>query len=111
MSNNYLSLDSTPTSYEQIKNLLKNDQPIEVSSTAHEVIEKCRQYLDNKLENSDELFYGINTGFGYLQDVKISNEDIEQLQYNLLMSHACGMGEEDRHRQCGEVATLLSLVA
>ena len=58
------------------------------------MIELCRHYLDEKLEKSDELYYGINTGFGYLQDVKISSADIEQLQYNLLMSHACGMGDE-----------------
>src|SRR5690606_3738152 len=36
----------------------------------------------------------INTGFGFLQNVVISNEQIEQLQANLLMSHACGLGDE-----------------
>eukprot|EP00897_Mesotaenium_endlicherianum_P003558 jgi/Mesen1/322/ME1156409C09523 len=42
----------------------------------------------------DALFYGINTGFGFLQNVKIDAGQIEQLQYNLLVSHACGLGEE-----------------
>lgn len=94
MSYNYLPLDSSPTKFCQIRNLLQYNQLISVTYQAYEVIEKCRLYLDNKLETSDELYYGINTGFGYLQDVKISPKDIEQLQYNLLMSHACGMGEE-----------------
>jgi len=94
MSYNYLPLDSSPTKFRQIRNLLQYNQLISVTYQAYEVIEKCRLYLDNKLETSDELYYGINTGFGYLQDVKISPKDIEQLQYNLLMSHACGMGEE-----------------
>ena len=40
------------------------------------------------------LYYGINTGFGFLQNVKIDDNQIEQLQYNLLVSHACGLGEE-----------------
>ncbi|MES2647992.1 MAG: histidine ammonia-lyase [Bacteroidota bacterium] len=94
MSYNYLPLDSSPTNFRQIKNLLQYNQMISVTFQAYEVIENCRKYLDNVLETTDHLFYGINTGFGYLQDVKISMEDIEQLQYNLLMSHACGMGEE-----------------
>ncbi len=56
-------------------------------------IEKCRNYLDNKTDNTDELFYGINTGFGSLCNIKISDEQTEQLQKNLVMSHACGTGE------------------
>ncbi|CAN5542461.1 histidine ammonia-lyase [soil metagenome] len=94
MSYNYLPLDSSPTNFRQVRNLLQYNQLISVTYQAYEVIQKCRHYLDEKLETSDELYYGINTGFGYLQDVKISNADIEQLQYNLLMSHACGIGEE-----------------
>ncbi len=54
----------------------------------------CRSYLDKKLESSDELFYGINTGFGFLQNVQIKKEQLEELQRNLLLSHACGLGEE-----------------
>jgi histidine ammonia-lyase len=57
-------------------------------------IEKCRAYLDAKMLEKDKTFYGINTGFGSLCDVKISNEDIEQLQENLVLSHACGLGDE-----------------
>ncbi|MGZ2992743.1 aromatic amino acid lyase, partial [Pseudomonas aeruginosa] len=53
-----------------------------------------RHYLDQKQASSDALFYGVNTGFGFLQNVKIDDSQIEQLQYNLLVSHACGMGEE-----------------
>lgn len=97
MSYNYLPLDRSPLNFRQIRNLLKYDQLISVTFQAYESIENCRKYLDEKLESSDELYYGINTGFGYLQDVKISRQDIEQLQYNLLMSHACGMGEEVPH--------------
>ena len=37
--------------------------------------------------------YGINTGFGKLSDVKIDKKDVGLLQKNLLMSHACGVGE------------------
>ncbi|MEI2750263.1 MAG: histidine ammonia-lyase [Ferruginibacter sp.] len=50
--------------------------------------------LDQKISSSDELFYGINTGFGFLQHVKINKDELQTLQNNLLKSHACGMGEE-----------------
>ena len=62
-----------------------------------EVLEKitiCRDYLDHRLENSDEILYGINTGFGSLCDTVVSNENLGLLQKNLVMSHACGVGDE-----------------
>jgi len=69
-------------------------QRIELDSSAIVNIEKCRAYLDAKMQDKDNTYYGINTGFGSLCNVKISNEDIEQLQENLVLSHACGMGQE-----------------
>jgi histidine ammonia-lyase len=94
MSYNYLPLDRSPLSFDQVKNLLEYSQDVSITFDAHERITKCRSYLNQLLEKSDQLYYGINTGFGFLQDVAISNEQIEQLQANLLMSHACGFGEE-----------------
>ena len=73
---------------------MKYKQLVSVTFAAHEAIVKCRLYLDKKLSESDELFYGINTGFGFLQNVKIDKEQLRALQSNLLLSHACGMGEE-----------------
>ena len=94
MSYNYLPLDSKWLDFQQVKNLLDFDQLVSITFDAHEKIIRCREYLDNKLRDDDRLFYGINTGFGFLQNVKIDNHQIEQLQYNLLMSHACGLGDE-----------------
>ena len=51
-------------------------------------------YLDNRLEGSEELIYGINTGFGSLCNVRISDDELEKLQINLIRSHACGLGNE-----------------
>lgn len=94
MSYNYLPLDRKPMNFQQVKNLLDFDQLVSITFDAHERILQCRQYLDDKLNNSHQLFYGINTGFGYLQNVEIDKESIEKLQYNLIVSHSCGMGEE-----------------
>ena len=94
MSYNYLPLDKNQLSFQQVKHLLQYEQLISITFEAYDNIEKCRHYLDDKMDNSDALYYGINTGFGYLQNVKIGAAQIEELQYNLLKSHACGMGEE-----------------
>lgn len=94
MSYNYLPLDRNHTDFQQIKNLLESDQQVSITFAAHESIEKCRAYLDKKMSGSDGLFYGINTGFGFLQNVRIDKEQLSELQNNLLKSHACGMGEE-----------------
>ena len=77
-----------------IKQIIEEQSYIKLSDQALERIEKCRKYLDDKLSNNDEPIYGINTGFGYLQHVKIEEENLTQLQYNLLLSHACATGEE-----------------
>ncbi|MCY7329269.1 MAG: histidine ammonia-lyase [Saprospiraceae bacterium] len=94
MSYNYLPLDKNLLTFQQVKHLLQYQQLISITFAAYDDIEKCRHYLDDKMENSDALYYGINTGFGYLQNVKIGAAQIEELQYNLLKSHACGMGDE-----------------
>ncbi len=94
MSYNYLPLDKNVLTFQQVKNFLKYKQLVSITFAAHEAILKCRQYLDEKLNTSDELFYGINTGFGFLQNVQIDKEQLRTLQSNLLLSHACGMGEE-----------------
>lgn len=93
MSYNYLPLDKQHTNFQQIKNLLAFNQLVSITFDAHFRITECRNYLDKKLNESDALFYGINTGFGYLQNVKIDKTQLQQLQSNLIQSHACGMGE------------------
>ncbi len=97
MSYNYLPLDSKWLHFNQVKHLLDYQQHISITFDAHEKILACRAYLDAKMEDKERLYYGINTGFGFLQNVKIDASQIEQLQYNLLVSHACGLGEEVPH--------------
>ena len=67
---------------------------IQLSDEAKQLITKCRTYLDNKMAMSDEPIYGINTGFGALHNIKVKDEEMGLLQKNLVMSHACGMGDE-----------------
>ena len=94
MHDNYYTIGNQWLSFQQIKHLLDFQQKLSISAEASELIDRCRKYLDEKTATSDGLYYGINTGFGFLQDVKIDKDQTEALQYNLLMSHACGLGEE-----------------
>ncbi|MEO8820934.1 MAG: histidine ammonia-lyase [Ginsengibacter sp.] len=94
MTYNYLPLDKSVLTFQQVKNYLKYNQLVSITFAAHEDILKCREYLDKKIQSSDELFYGINTGFGFLQNVKIEKDEIKKLQSNLLLSHGCGLGDE-----------------
>jgi histidine ammonia-lyase len=87
ISKEHLSIDL-------IASILKSNAKLALSESAITAIVKCRTYLDNKMANSTKPVYGINTGFGSLCDVKINTEDLSQLQKNLVMSHACGTGEQ-----------------
>lgn len=94
MSNNKITIGNEWLSFNDVKNFIVNRTAIDISKDAEMLVVKCRKFLDDKMNENERLYYGINTGFGFLQNVKIDNEQIEQLQYNLLMSHACGMGNE-----------------
>jgi histidine ammonia-lyase len=88
------TIDQPDLQFEDIRNIIDNNMHILLHENVIDKIEKCRNYLDNKMRDNDTLYYGINTGFGYLQNIRIDNTQLEQLQENLIKSHACGMGEE-----------------
>ncbi len=73
--------------------VLQEGDYVELGKEAVERIVKCRDYLDNKISRTSEPLYGITTGFGSLCNISIGADDLEQLQRNLVMSHACGVGE------------------
>ena len=76
-----------------INTIILNDKKLQLSDSAIKKIEQCRAYLNSTMASHDQPIYGINTGFGSLYNVKISKENLTHLQENLVMSHACGVGE------------------
>jgi histidine ammonia-lyase len=66
---------------------------LEQPADAVQRVAENRAYLDNILKGGG-TYYGINTGFGSLCNVRIKDDELEQLQENLVCSHACGMGDE-----------------
>jgi histidine ammonia-lyase len=86
ISPHHLDLDTLST-------LLTDRPPLALSPESAQRVHHCRAFLEQKIAQSDALYYGINTGFGSLCDVRISEADIEQLQHNLVVSHAAGTGD------------------
>lgn len=78
---------------EEVASIVSSEQQIQLSEQAKHNIVRCRAYLDNTIAASEVPIYGINTGFGSLCNVSIGNDDLSALQSNLIMSHACGLGE------------------
>lgn len=78
----------------ELYSIFTQGKEVVLSSQSKALVEKCRQYLDEKMESHDGAIYGINTGFGSLCDVAIEGKDLQRLQENLVRSHACGAGEE-----------------
>ena len=79
-------------SLEKLKEIIDSHAQLALSQESVEAVEKCRRYLDAKMEDPQKPVYGITTGFGSLYNVTIPSDELSQLQYNLVVSHACGAG-------------------
>jgi histidine ammonia-lyase len=87
ISNEFLSL-------EKVDKIIKTKSKLVLSEESKEAVQKCRNYIDEKMKSSSVPVYGITTGFGSLCDTTISFEDLSTLQRNLVISHSCGFGDE-----------------
>ncbi len=90
----------------RVAEILKNGEKLALSEDAIERIERCRKYLDDKMETATEPIYGITTGFGSLCNISIDREQLADLQKNLVMSHSCSIGE----RVPSEIVKLMMLL-
>src|SRR6056297_3123793 len=77
---------------ERIKKDIIEQKKVTIPAKAKERILKSRAVVE-KVINNGETVYGINTGFGKLSSVNIPNDQLQQLQINLLRSHACGVDD------------------
>lgn len=86
-------ISPAPLTFEIIDNILKSGCKLALSEESKKLITDCKAYLDHKIATSAKPLYGITTGFGSLCKISVSTEDLSQLQANLVMSHACSLGE------------------
>ena len=78
---------------DKIEEIIINGYKLELGNDSRERIIRCRKYLDEKIANSEKPIYGVTTGFGSLCDISVNTDQLAELQINLMMSHACGVGE------------------
>jgi histidine ammonia-lyase len=86
-------IDGHSLTIEDVVNVARNKFIVELSPEAEVRAAKSRDLVDRFVEQG-KIEYGITTGFGKFSDVVISKEDAKTLQRNLIISHACGVGEE-----------------
>jgi len=86
-------ITSEHLSIEKVKEIIFSNTKVELSDSAKAKIQKCRDYL-NSSHITKDIHYGINTGFGSLCNTVIDDVNLSKLQRNLVISHACGIGEE-----------------
>lgn len=92
MKSTYI-IDNSDLTFKKLAKIITENQKLTLSKEAENQILTCRKYLNSKIDKQTKPIYGINTGFGSLYNIKIENSQLQQLQENLVMSHACGTGD------------------
>jgi histidine ammonia-lyase len=85
-------LDGKGLNLEEVREFLEESTDVNVSAGVVKKLTRVRKFVEKKLE-SHKPYYGINTGFGILANVRIDDKDLGSLQENLILSHAVGVGD------------------
>ena len=86
--NNVYQIGSGDLTFDLIERILTENLKLELAPAAKERIQRCRDYLDRKIAQSDVPLYGITTGFGSLCNKNISADELGTLQENLTTTAA-----------------------
>jgi histidine ammonia-lyase len=86
-----VALSGNDLTFSQLYDVALGGEQVQLTASAIERMSASRAVVD-RLVASGEAAYGINTGFGKLASVRISTEQVRQLQVNLVRSHGCGVG-------------------
>ncbi len=77
---------------EDVIRVARYGEEVEIGEDILKKVRIARKSIE-KILTEEKPIYGVNTGFGELAKVKIGNDEIKKLQYNLIRSHSCGVGE------------------
>ncbi|UOR11575.1 histidine ammonia-lyase [Halobacillus amylolyticus] len=87
-----IQLNGSDLTLKQMKSIIYGKEIIAINPESMKKVRKSRAAVERIVSNG-ETVYGINTGFGKFSDVRIKDEDVDNLQLHLIRSHACGVGE------------------
>lgn len=85
-------LNGNDLTLEEFIDVVRSNTEVAITKDAITRVEKSRALVD-QFVRQNKVVYGITTGFGKFSDVVITGEETTKLQRNLIMSHACGIGE------------------
>lgn len=95
MSERRIILTGDNLTIDDINSFLANpEMTVEIAEQAFEKIERSKAFVDSSIDK--KVIYGINTGFGPMASHIIAPNELEELQYNLVRSHAVGIGRPIR---------------
>jgi histidine ammonia-lyase len=86
-----LRLGEQPLRLNELRRVLEAPVRVELDASARAAVEAGARAID-QIVGRGEVVYGVNTGFGLLANTQIPAHDLEALQRNLVLSHACGVG-------------------
>lgn len=87
-----LYIDGKSLTLESFISVTRGYTPVALTEESIDAVHKARKLVDDFVDQK-KVVYGITTGFGKFSDVSISKDETEDLQRNLIISHACGVGE------------------
>ncbi len=88
----HIEIDGKSLTLNDVKRISKQEIQVRLAKHSAKLIDDIRKKVEI-LAQGKEAIYGLNTGFGALAEKRIPKKDIETLQYNLIVSHAVGVGE------------------
>ena len=78
-------------SVEKLKSIVFDNEPLSLDADTMRRVAECYDFLRDFAH--DKVIYGINTGFGPMAQWRVSDDHLKDLQYNIIRSHAAGMGQ------------------
>src|ERR1700733_2051962 len=86
-----ISLSGSHLTFDELRRVAQQDEPVQIDPAALPAMLRSRAVVE-KLAMGEAPVYAVNTGVGLLADVRVPPDELEQLQRNVIRSHACGVG-------------------
>ena len=87
---NKLLIDGNSLTLEKLEQVCTTGVPVVLAEQARARMLACRKVIEQAMDEG-KVIYGVNTGFGKFSDIQINPENLEQLQENLVLSHAAAL--------------------
>ena len=87
-----IEIDGSNLKIEDVISVARDFEEVRLAKGVEERVKRSREVIEEIIDEG-KVVYGVSTGFGELAKIKISKEDVEKLQENLIRSHSCGAGE------------------